>query len=278
MKSVNISKRATEADGWAAASATFKNLCAAVLVLSFIAADITAQQRQHRPDEQSGEAGKRTAKMLEALGGRGRWARLKSLYIRATHTEKAIPKPYKSEIWRNFNAVNGTRLKIVQGNADFYNERYVDGAQGWLVRGIGGEARELPASQLADLLRSDKYLIYRTIRKIALAPANLVLKIDERDRLAVYEDGQLIGAMELDAQNRPSKYYIPRADGTGENMTFFTQWGKTDGYVHPVVIEPQPSDAIYRIDEWKPSCKPSTAGFAPEKALNERPAVTRTVG
>ena len=233
-------------------------LSAIALILFFITVNALGQAKTPllAVDRQ---ATKRAEKMLKVLGGRARWARLESLYIRAIHTEKTIPKPYKSEIWRNFASA---QFKIVHGNEDFHNERYVEGAKDWLMR--RGETRQLPENQLADLLRWDTHLFYNTIRKIALAPAGLVLKIDDKNRLAVYESGKLLAAMELDAKNRPFKYYVPRADGIGESLTIYSEWGESEGYVHPTVSEPQPSDEIYRTEEWKPNRQPSPVKFTPD--------------
>lgn len=235
-----------------------KKLSAIILILCFVSIATRGQANTSLSAEDR-KAATRAAKMLKALGGRERWARLESLYILAVHTEKAIPKPYKSEIWRNLSAA---QFKVVQGNEDFRNERYVDCNKGWLIR--RGETTPLPENQLADLLRWDKHLFYKTIRKIALASGNIALKIDEKNRLAVYEDGKFLAAMEFDADNRPFKYYVPNADGTGESLTIYSKWGRSDGYVHPIVSEPQPSDAVYRTDEWKPSSKPSSVKFSPE--------------
>lgn len=233
----------------------------ALIVLCLAAAGTRGAQPGFLSHVEDKRAVEKAAEMLEALGGRGRWAALKSLYIRATHTEKSIPKPYRSEIWRNLDAA---QMKIVQQNDDFYNERVVNNSKGWLTR--GGEVRELTAEQLGDLLRWDAHLFYKTIRKIALGRPSLSLKLDRNGRLVVYEDGKMLAALELDGRKRPYKYYVPEAGGKGEGLTIYREWGESEGYVHPVVSEPQGQDAVYRADEWRPSRAPSTVEFTPGKA------------
>lgn len=206
-------------------------------------------------------AAARAEEMLSALGGRERWASLVSLYIRATHTEKGVARPYRSEIWRNLDAA---QFKIVQQNEDFNDTRLVDGARGWLVR--KGETRELPAEHLAALLRWDAHLLYKTVRKIALGRPSLDLKLDDRGRLVVYEDGRLLAALELDARKRPHRYYVPGPEGRGERLTVYREWGESGGYVHPVVNEPQGEEAVYRTEEWRPGRAPSAARFRPDGA------------
>ncbi|HEY9283834.1 MAG TPA: hypothetical protein VIP46_10300 [Pyrinomonadaceae bacterium] len=200
------------------------------------------------------------AKMLEALGGRERWASLASLYIRATHVEKGIPKPYRSEIWRN---LDGVQFKIVQQNADYHQTVFVNGREGWLIH--NGEMRALTQEQLAGLLRWDKHLVYKTIRKIALGGRGIGLKLDGGRRLEVYENGERLATLELDGQRRPSKYYTPAPDGKADSLTVYTAWGVSDGYVHPTVSEPQGLEAVYRAEVWKPSSGPSAVEFTPPR-------------
>ncbi|MGH9902631.1 MAG: hypothetical protein ACRD68_12560, partial [Pyrinomonadaceae bacterium] len=241
-------------------SMRIKILCP-LLILSFAVSGMSAAQAVFLSHVKDKAAVARAAEMLAALGGRERWAALTSLYIRATHTEKSIPKPYRSEIWRNLDAA---QIKIVQQNEDFHQTRIVNGPRGWSVD-RGGAVRELTAEQLGALLHWDAHLFYKTVRKVALGRPGLDLKLDEKGRLLVYEDGRRLATLELDARNRPYQYSVPRADGQGDGLTIYSEWGESAGYVHPVVSEPQGLDAIYRAEEWRPSRESSTVEFTPGK-------------
>ena len=55
--------------------------------------------------------------MFDAIGGKDRWCKLKSLYIRANHTEPKMPLPYTSEIWRAIDTFEGTVISVTHDPA-----------------------------------------------------------------------------------------------------------------------------------------------------------------
>lgn len=208
---------------------------------------------------------KKVERMLEALGGRENWASLKSLYIRAIHTEKGIDKPYQNEIWRN---IDTRQIKIVQQNEDFHTVGYIDGDRGWIIRNQG-EAKEMSEQQLAGLLHWDKHLIYGIFHRIAENRPGLCYRIDKRQRLVVYHDGGMLAAFEFNEKGLPYKFYTPSPDGKKENMSIFSQWGESEGFVHPVVSEPQGEATVFRAEEWKPGKTLLKIRFSPEKEKNK---------
>lgn len=211
----------------------------------------------------SEKAVKKVEEMLEAIGGRENWASLKSLYIRAIHTEEGIDKPYQNEIWRN---IDTAQFKIVQRNPDFHTVGIVNGDKGWIIRNKG-EAKEMSEQQLAGLLHHNKHLLYGIFHRIAKDAPGLSFEIDEKERLVVFDGGKMLAAFEFNEKNLPYKFYTPTRDGKKENLSLFTQWDESEGFIHPEVSEPQGEQkTFFYAIEWKPGKTLLNMKFAPEKA------------
>lgn len=232
-----------------------------LLIFTVLLGGIVTAAGQDGADRKKGDAKalETAERMLKAIGGRANWAALKSLYIRAIHTEAGLDKPYQNEIWRNLET---RQIKIVQQNEDFHTVGYIDGDKGWIVRGRG-EPAAMSEEQLAGLLHWDRHLVYGIFRKMAAGSPGLGYRIDERGRLVVEENGEMLAAFELNEKGLPHRFYTPSRDGKKENLSIFSEWGESEGFVHPVVSEPQGEQTVYRAQEWRPGREMLEMRFSP---------------
>lgn len=191
--------------------------------------------------------------VLEALGGRQRWAELESLYIEAIHTQEGLDAPYRSEIWRDIGV---PRVRIEQQRAEGPWVRILRDREGWQWR--SGETGPIPADELAPLLHWDRHVFYGTIARLAEGDPRLNPRLEGPDRLVLEEDGATFAVFELDAERLPRGYLVPLSGSDGLGRTHYSRWHTTDGYVHPVVSEVPGLGAVYRAVQWVPSREPSS--------------------
>lgn len=200
--------------------------------------------------------------MLEALGGRDRWAAIASLYIQAVHTEPHLDRPYRSEIWRD---VGTRRVRIVQqGTRDgepFHSVRLLVGDDAWSVR--DGVAQPMSDVAREALFHWDAHLYYAALQTLARGGPGVEVRVGGDGGLVLYRGGVLVGRFILDDHHRPVEYVTPTADGEGESVVRYTEWAETEGYVYPVVSRPS-TGAVFRAEAWQPSERPSAASFSPD--------------
>ena len=203
----------------------------------------------------------RADSMFTAIGGKDAWCRLKSLYIKARHTEPEMPLPYTSEIWR---ATDTFELVIEQQNEDFHVKAVFNEQEG-LVRYLDKRDtfRILTPEQLADWAYGHKHNVYVLLHDLACSPETYRVVIDDLDRLAFYRDTIFEVSFGLDDQMRPYLFYQPNPDGSVSG-SIFTHWGTDNGLVHSAGGHPQDSNFIYRTEIWKPSELPLRESFGEE--------------
>lgn len=200
-------------------------------------------------------------RMFVAIGGKEAWCELKSLYIKAEHTEPQMSMPYQSEIWRG---IDQFELVIEQQNDSFH----VKG----VVNKLGGKVRYydqrdtfriLTDQQLKEWEFDHIHNIYVMLHNLGCNPENYRVQIGEENRLTFYQDSIFFTSFGLDDQLRPYLFYHPNFDGTVSGSTF-THWGTDGGLVHSAGGHPLDSNFMYRTEIWQPSTKPLKEAFGKE--------------
>ena len=145
--------------------------------------------------------------MFDVIGGKDRWCKLKSLYIRANHTEPKMPLPYKSEIWR---AIDTFELVIEQQNDSFHVKAVINDKQG-VVRYYDKRdtVRIFTEEQLSDWAYGHKHNVYVLLHDLACNPELYMVEIDQEERLAFYKDTVFEVSFGLDNLKRPYLFYQP---------------------------------------------------------------------
>lgn len=187
--------------------------------------------------------------MFEAIGGKEKWCELKSLYIKADHTEPQMVIPYQSEIWRD---IDRFELVIEQQN-DSFHVKGVFNKDGGKIRYYDKRdtSRVLTKTQLAEAEFDHEHNVYVLLHKFGCNPAGYRVTLEEDQRLYFYKDSVFLCSFGLDEQQRPYLFYKPNPDGS-VNGSIFTHWGTDDGLVHSAGGHPLDSNFVYRTKIWKP--------------------------
>lgn len=204
--------------------------------------------------------------MFKAIGGKEAWCDLKSLYIKAEHTEPQMSIPYQSEIWRG---IDRFELVIEQQNDSFHVKAVID-KNGGKIRYYDKRDtfRILTNEQLRDWQFDHNHNIYVLLHDFGCKPENYRVRIDEDNRLAFYRDTVFVTSFGLDEQMRPHLFYKPNPDGTISASTF-THWGTDEGLLHSAGGHPLDSNFVYRTEIWKPGKLPLKEMFGEEIFNND---------
>ena len=199
--------------------------------------------------------------MFDAIGGKEKWCRLKSLYIKANHREPQMPLPYTSEIWR---AIDTFELVIEQQNDSFHVKAVINSKEG-IVRYYDKRdtVKNFSEEQLADWAYGHKHNVYVILHDLACNPEQYLVETDEEQRLAFYRDTVFEVSFGLDEYNRPHLFYQPHPDGSVSG-SIFTRWGTDNGLVHSAGGHPLDSNFIYTTEIWQPSEKELSEEFGEE--------------
>lgn len=199
--------------------------------------------------------------MYSAIGGKKAWCELRSLYIKAIHTEPQMHIPYTSEIWRGIDEFN---LVIEQQNDSFHVKGVINENEG-IIRYYDKRdtMRTLTPEQLVEWKYDNEHNIYVILHRMACHPQNYSVHVDENNRLAFYSDSTLVTSLGLDDQMRPYLFYSPRPDGSISGSVF-TKWATDQGLVHSAGGHPLDSNFVYTTEIWQPGSKSLEDSFGPE--------------
>ena len=198
--------------------------------------------------------------MFDAIGGKERWCNLRSLYIKAQHEEPQMTIPYRSEIWR---AIDTFELVIEQQNDSFHVKAVITSESGVVTYLDDRDtSRVLSADQLEGWKHGHDHNVYVLLHNLACRPSAYRV-VANNGRIEFYNGMEFVTSFELDAQNRPYKFYHPDVEGKVQG-SIFTRWGEDDGLVHSAGGHPLDSNFIYLTEIWKPSNLPLTEAFGAE--------------
>ncbi len=188
--------------------------------------------------------------MFESIGGLDKWCALKSLYIKAEHTQPEMEIPYQSEIWR---AMDTFEVVIAQQNDSFHVKGVFNASEGRIHYLDDRDTfRILNTEQLKDFEYNHKHNVNVQLHQLACNPSDYHVEIDTMGRIAFYEDEMFICSFALDEMNRPFMHYHPLSDGSMTGV-IFTKWATDDGLVRSGGGHPLDSTFQYRTEIWEPS-------------------------
>ena len=146
------------------------------------------------------EAGKaRAEKLLEAMGGRAAWAKVKFAHVEAIHDDFSIKEPFTNKIWNDFTA---PRVRLEAKNGEIDRRRAIDGAVGWRFR--DGEQTALTLEQHEDERAWWEANIYRTLHRLAVADPELSARAVGDHRIEIIRrDGKRLNWFHLNQRGEP---------------------------------------------------------------------------
>ncbi len=166
-------------------------------------------------------------KMLNAIGGRANWARVKNTVHDAQQFRAEAPLEVRGVISMDFER---PRFRIDTTTPDFKVVRVIDGERDWrLTR--DGKVAEVPAATRAEDLRWYAAHVYRTIARIARRDPAISLSVAADGRLQVLEGGKRIAWYRLNSAGEPYAY----GAHDDEKGALCGPWKyEEDGIRHPV--------------------------------------------
>ena len=146
------------------------------------------------------DAGKqRSEKLLEAMGGRAAWAKVKFTHVEAIHDDVSIKDPFTNKIWNDFTA---PRVRLEAKNAEIDRRRGIQGGTGWRQR--DGEQSVLTPEQYEDERAWWEANVYRTLHRLALNDPELTARAVGERRVEIFrKDGKRLNWFHLNQRGEP---------------------------------------------------------------------------
>jgi hypothetical protein len=150
-----------------------------------------------RADEDLGRA--RAERLLEAMGGRAAWAKVKFVQVEAVHDDVTIREPFTNKIWNDFTA---PRVRLEAKNADIDRRRGINGDSGWRWR--DGAESALTAEQFEDERNWWESNVYRTLHRLAVNDPELSARAVGEHRVEIFRrDGKRLNWFHLNQRGEP---------------------------------------------------------------------------
>lgn len=198
-------------------------LSIALLMLIAVAA------RAEDASSAAAEAERVAERLLEAIGGRERWAALRGTVNDSEQHVDEAPYVWRAVIHMDFTT---PRFRIDSRSGDLHVVRVIDGERDWRINREGAALALEPALRAADL-RWYQAHVYRTLHRIAARDPALSLGLAADGRLEVLEHGVRIAWYRLDGRGQPQAFGAHEDErGTLSGPWDFVQ----DGIHHPIWV------------------------------------------
>ncbi len=163
----------------------------AILLLSVALPGILLAQ------EDAGPA--RAESLLNAMGGRAAWSKVKYVHVEAVHDGVSIHDSYTNKIWNDFSA---PRVRFEAKNPQMDRRSAIDGATGW--RWLDGEGTAMTPEQFENERSWWEANIYRTLHRLAMKDPELSARAVGEHRLEIFRsDGKRLNWFILNQRGEP---------------------------------------------------------------------------
>ena len=165
-------------------------------------------------------------RMLDAIGGRQAWAELRNTINGSQQNRATEPTVVYAVITMDFKR---PRFRIETTAQDLLLIRVINEESHWRLR-RSGAIEDVPP----DLLEEDRKWyaahLYRTIHRVAARDPAISVRVNERNRLEIHENGQRLRWFALDAKGEPYAF----GSGDDEVGSLSGPWDFVqDGIHHP---------------------------------------------
>ena len=138
-------------------------------------------------------------KMLETLGGRAAWASLRNTVNGSQQNRAVEPTVVYAVISMDFEQ---PRFRIETTARDIHLIRVVDGGNSWRLN-RAGKIEALPADRIDSEMQWYGAHLYRTLHRVAARDPSLSVGVGEDGRLEIFEEGERLVWLRLDAKGEP---------------------------------------------------------------------------
>jgi hypothetical protein len=141
----------------------------------------------------------RAEALLNAMGGRAAWSKVKFVHVEAVHDDVGIRDSYANKIWNDFSA---PRVRFEAKNAQIDRRSAIDGVAGWRWR--DGERKAMTPEQFEDERSWWEANIYRTLHRLAVKDPELSARAVGEHRLEIFRsDGKRLNWFVLNQRGEP---------------------------------------------------------------------------
>ena len=192
--------------------------------------------------------------MMDSLGGRAKWEKLRSVYVRTLNYVSSGDENYVLEEWIDLDKPRVMNRKSLE---TYSVVQILDGNEGWQIR--NDNLNLMNSQTITDILDWYDHYYMRALRILATGGEDIEVKMNGFTRFDLYQAGNFLGGFEVNENKYPERYFNMPSNRL-ENSVIITKWGEYKGYKYPLEIHPRESLSIFKTDYWNPSeSDPETA-------------------
>jgi len=183
-------------------------------------------------------------RMIQDMGGKKNWAKLKSLYIRTIALDMLSGEPYAFEEWINLDEPKFMNHRVKN---DVHYFQVVHNNDGWSIQNNNVVLMQ-PAGVTAYLSWYDKFFM-RNIKRLAIGGEQVEVKVNGENAFDMFIANQFVSGFQLNKNNLPEKYVTP-GNERRFNIINIKEWGEYKGFKYPLEITGENIQAYYQTDYW----------------------------
>lgn len=193
------------------------------------------------------------AKVFDFLGGRKKWADLKSVYVHYTQQDNNLGS-YPSRQWQSLDS-----LKIIL-DQKINNRRFVrilNDSIGWVItENMVGPLDERNTDFLKYWYQLD---YYKKIHELAVGK-DLKVRFTDQFQIIVLKNNKYFCGFEVDQNLNPEIYHRPKFNSQNISLRLL-EWKDKDGFKYPYKGKAMEQDFKFTVEEIEFSFKPSSEAF-----------------
>jgi len=182
--------------------------------------------------------------MIQEMGGKKNWVKLKSLYIRTITRDMQSGDPYAFEEWINLDEPKFMNHRIKD---DVHYFQIVNKNDGWSVQNSNVTLMP-PASVTGYLNWHDKFFM-RNVKILAIGGEQVDVKLNGKNAFDMFINNEFISGFQLNESKLPVKYVVP-GDQKRFNIININEWGEYKGFKYPLEVTGENIQAHYQTDYW----------------------------
>jgi hypothetical protein len=194
-------------------------------------------------------------KMILDPGGKKKWKKLKSLYIRTVTMDMVSGEPFAYEEWINLDEQKFMNHRIIK---DVHIFQIVNRNDGWLIQ--NNTVTMMQPDDVTNYLEWYKRFFMLNIKLLAKGGENLEVKDSGENAFDVFVNSSFVAGFGLNNNNLPMKYVTP---GTSQkfNIMKIDEWGEYKGYKYPLKVTGENIRAHYQTDYWDAGTMDAESSF-----------------
>jgi hypothetical protein len=205
--------------------------------------------------------------MLDAMGGKAKWARLKSVYVRTLSFTPGQANNYVLEEWIDLDV---PKMLNKQSSESSSIIQILDGNDGWVIK--NKNVLLMPSESITNMLKWHDHYMMRSLQHLAQGGENREVRMNGEKRFDLYENNKFMGGFELSSEYVIIAYFTEGSKDS-QNSIFFNEWGEYKGMKYPLEIRTSSGMSLFKTDYWDP--RETSADKAFNISFNPNIAVER---